>query len=368
MLEWIRNRAPFGQFPTVIILACAIGFAGGSVSLVFAWLIQAIQTCTLVPFLNMTGPWRVGICFVPVAGLICVAWVTHRMPEVAGFGIPEVIAAVARKDGVIRFRIILAELFSSALCIGTGGSVGREGPIVQIGSALGSSAGQLFGLSAPKLKTLVACGAAAGISATFNAPLSGVVFAGQIILGNFAVRSLTPVVISSVIANLIEDLFGQHGRNPVFQQLDYEYYGNLTELPLYFVLGAACGLLSIGFSRLIYSTEDIVHRWLPAWWVRAVVAGTILGLVGGFFPSWPPSKSDSPAAQNGQARMSPVFGVGYEVVDHALHLCNQELGDAEVDEPSDTADDGMNRQVWLDKSELLQEIIWLLPVTSHSWD
>ena len=145
-----------------------------------------------------------GLTLWPALGLLVVAWITRRFaPEAQGHGVPEVIVAVARKDGVIRPRVSLVKILASGICIGTGGSVGREGPIVQIGASLGSVPGQFFRLSSRNIKVLVAAGAAAGISATFNAPLAGVIFAGEIILGSFAVQSLTPIVISSVVADVV---------------------------------------------------------------------------------------------------------------------------------------------------------------------
>jgi CIC family chloride channel protein len=136
--------------------------------------------------------------------------------EAKGHGVPEVMLAVAQRGGRIRPAVAVVKALASALCIGSGGSVGREGPIVQIGSALGSTVGQAFRMSDDRVRTLVACGAAAGIAATFNAPIAGVFFALEVILGEFTTRAFGVVVISSVTASVIgRAAFGDVAAFPV---------------------------------------------------------------------------------------------------------------------------------------------------------
>jgi len=163
--EWLvrRIRRTVPGYPLVILLSCVVGASGGFGAVFFSWLIQAISSCSVEPLLGRSNPaFLVLLCLVPGLGLLVVAWFTRRFaPEAAGHGVPEVIVAVARHDGVIRPRVSVVKILASALCIGTGGSVGCEGPIVQIGSSVGSASGQLFRLSAPNIKVLVACGAAA---------------------------------------------------------------------------------------------------------------------------------------------------------------------------------------------------------------
>ncbi|MFP6757442.1 MAG: chloride channel protein, partial [Alphaproteobacteria bacterium] len=279
-------------------------------------------------------------------------------------GVPEVITAVARHDGVIRPRVSIVKILASAVCIGTGGSIGREGPIVQIGSSLGSMAGQMFMLSSRNIKVLVAAGAAAGISATFNAPLAGVMFASEIILGSFAVESLTPIVIASVLADAVQQNVGEHRHEPAFAQLNYEVLGQWTELPAYVVLGLLCGLAAVGFTKLLYWIEDLAKRWISKWWLRAIVFGGIVGVVGVLYPSTPPAPSDSAQHKidQGERLLPPLFGVGYDVVDHALHLESAKKsadGDAQMatavtDEPA--------KAVSLDTKKMWAELWWLLPL------
>jgi CIC family chloride channel protein len=293
--------------------------------------------------------------------LLFVAWFTRRFaPEAQGHGVPEVIVAVARKDGVIRPRVSLVKILASGICIGTGGSVGREGPIVQFGVSLGSVAGQFFKLSSREIKVLVAAGAAAGISATFNAPLAGVIFAGEIILGSFAVQSLTPIVIASVVADVVQTHVGEHGLDPAFLDLQYEFVGAWEELPAYFILGLVCGLAAVAFTRMIYAVEDLGQKLLPSWWVRALVFGGIIGLVGACYPTHPPvdSQTSANARLAGHQSLPPLFGVGYEVVDHAIHL----EFDADADSSVEMEQEQVTSSVNLSATDLLREFWWLLPL------
>jgi CIC family chloride channel protein len=270
-----------------------------------------------------------------------------------------VITAVARHDGVIRPRVSLVKILASGLCIGTGGSIGREGPIVQIGSSLGSMAGQWFKLSPRHLKVLVGAGAAAGISATFNAPLAGVLFASEIILGSFAVETLTPVVIASVLADVVKAQVAQEGWSPAFLDLHYAYEGAWAHLPFYMLLGLACGLAAVTFTKLLYAVEDAGQRWLPKWWARALIFGGLVGAAGAVYPMRPPvySVAAEREIELHGAPLPPLFGVGYGVVDHALRLENE-------DKPSsvDGGKEGADRVVRLGPEGMLAQLWWLLPL------
>ena len=139
--DWVLGRGEIPTTPKVIILAGAVGIIAGYGAVLFTLLIDLVTASTVARFVVADGQWqtKVALCFVPAAGLLFVSWFTRRFaPEAQGHGVPEVITAVARKNGVIRPRVAFVKIFASGLCIGTGGSIGREGPIVQIGSALGS--------------------------------------------------------------------------------------------------------------------------------------------------------------------------------------------------------------------------------------
>jgi chloride channel protein, CIC family len=196
--------------------------------------------------------------------------------EAKGHGVPEVMESVAMKRGRIRPRVALAKILASAITIGMGGSAGREGPIVQVGSAVGSTFGQWFKLTDEKLKMLVASGAAAGIAATFNAPIAGAMFALEVILGRFGNRYLGMVVISAVSANVVARVL--LGEEPAFSVPAYPLDSPL-ELPLYLVLGVLCALLAIVYITVLYRAEDVFDSWQVPLPVRTTVGMLLLGLL-----------------------------------------------------------------------------------------
>lgn len=384
----LRGAIPGGTL--TIVLAGVVGLLGGFGAVLFTEIIDAVTHWTYggANELVVRSPWwRLGILVSPAIGLLAVCWLTRRFaPEAQGHGVPEVIAAVARNDGVIRPKVAIVKIIASGLTIGTGGSVGREGPIVQIGSALGSTLGQYFRLSARNMKVLVAAGAAAGISATFNAPLAGVIFASEIILGSFAVESLTSIVLASVIADIVQQHYGEHRFHTAFGQLEsFDFAGAWGQLPSYLVLGLVAGLAAVGFTKLVYGAEDAAHRWLPHWPTRAVVLGLVVGVAGMAYPVWPPDLSQELMAKQaaGERPLPAVMGVGYGVVDHALHLESEAVAEAADDEaePADLPELGeeialsfhrfarrlqgeepLSKQVLLPRDRLLDELLWFLPL------
>ena len=353
--QWRRGLIPSG--PLMIVLASLTGVMAGCGAVLFTLLIDVISGITVRPIYQLTlqhGGWLAVLCMVPISGLLLVAWFTRRFaPEAQGHGVPEVILSVARYDGIIRPRASLVKILASGVCIGTGGSVGLQGPTVQIGSALGSLAGQLFSLSPRHIRVLVAAGAAAGISAAFNAPISGVVFASEIILGSFAVESLTPIVIASVLANVVQLSVGDSGMSRAFPHLHYLYQGSWAELPSYLTLGVFCGLAAVGFTKLLYAIEDLCKRVCPTWWIRALLCGGTVALIGVLYPVSPPVKSTETPHER---LIPPLFGVGYDVVEHALHLERDTVSIATAKSSS------QDRSGQLDKQKLLTELWWLLPL------
>ncbi len=358
-----RGTIPAG--PLTIVLAGVIGVLGGYGAVLFTFLIKLITNLSVLPVVRLStenGAWLVMLCVVPALGLLAVSWFTRRFaPEAQGHGVPEVITAMARHDGVIRPRVSVVKILASGVCIGTGGSIGREGPIVQIGSSLGSMAGQMFKLSAQNITVLVAAGSAAGISATFHAPLAGVIFASEIILGSFAIESLTPIVLASVLADVVQVQVGEHGWDPAFPELHYRYQGAWDQLPSYLLLGLLCGLAAVSFTKLLYLLEDLGKRWLPKWWLRALFCGALMGLSGVAYEFAPPVPSQA-FKQDVQQHGSPgpaLFGVGYGVVDHALHL-ESRAKPSSID--ADELGTGRQKIVHLDRAGMLAELWWLLPL------
>ena len=348
----------------IIILAGLCGLAAGYGAVGFSWITHTLTHYTYGGASNLLSEspwWGLAIIASPVAGLLLVAWMIRTLVPVShGRGVSEVMCAVARHDGVVPLRGGLVKILSSALTIGLGGSVGPEGPIVQIGGTLGSLFGQRFKLSARSIKLLVAAGAGAGISAAFNAPLAGVIFASEIILGNFAVESLTPIVIASVMASIVQQHVGEHRFDPAFQKLTYEFEGAWLQLPLFLLIGLVAGLASVAFIRMLFGTEDFLRDRLKTWWVRAIVVGLVIGLFGLVYPNQPPNMSDwqSMHMKEGHQPLPPLLGVGYEVVDHTLRLEALDEGTGPDVNPHYT----ISRQVKAMPSEMLRELWWLFPL------
>ena len=223
------------------------------------------------------GPWGPFVILVPVLGAAGVAFLVSRFaPEAKGHGVPEVMDAIYYKKGVIRPVVAVIKSLASALSIGSGGSVGREGPIVQIGPSFASTLGQYLRLPVWQRVTLIAAGAGAGIAATFNTPIGGVLFAVEIILHEVSARTLVPVTIVTA-AYLGRLIFGNH---PSFVipalAVSEPHATELLVLLLYPVLGVLLALVSVVYIRSIYLFEDVFDRGVPG----GYYARHMLGMLG----------------------------------------------------------------------------------------
>jgi len=228
-------------------------------------------------------PW-LGVGFfvvIPViGGLLYGPLISRFAREARGHGVPEVMIAVAENGGRIRPQVTVVKALASALCIGTGGSVGREGPIVQVGAALASSLGQWVRMPENRLRVLVACGAAGGISATFNAPITGVFFAVELILRELSVEAIFTIMLSAMVADVIARVF--FGSAPFLTQLPAGIELNhIANYLLVALLAAIAGVIGIVFKNVLYKTEDLCDR---LWrhrpdWARPAVGGILLGLL-----------------------------------------------------------------------------------------
>jgi CIC family chloride channel protein len=302
------------QIPEEFILvgtALAVGLATGVGAVTFRYLIRGIGWIGFVWVPRITASW--GLLYVvavpAVGGLLVGLLVYFFAPEAKGHGVPEVMEAVAIHGGRIRPVVAVIKSLASSICIGSGGSVGREGPIVQIGSAIGSTLGQWLRLSEDRLGSLVACGAAGGIAATFNAPIAGVVFALEIILGGrFGVRYFSSVVVSAVSASVVGRVaFG----NASAFSIPFEYgIRSLWEFLFYPVLGVLAAVVGTIFVRSLYGAEDLFDRWkTPPEWLKPAIGGILLGVLALTYPLVTPV----------QWTTTPqVFNVGYEVIESAL--------------------------------------------------
>jgi len=263
----------------LLILAVIIGGSTGLAAVFFIHLIVFIQKSSyssiqyLFPHL---GVWS--YVLVPVGGALIagpiIAWFAK---EAKGHGVPEVMQAIVLRGGRIRPRVAIAKILSSALCIGTGGSAGREGPIVQVGSTLGSVTGQILHLSDDRIKNLVACGAAAGIAATFNAPIAGVAFAIEVLMSELQVRAFGNVVIAAVSASVVSQMY--LGDRPAFSVPSYTMESPITIL-FYLLLGLVAALVGVFFIRMLTWFEDVFDNWKFPLSLKPTVGALLLGLLG----------------------------------------------------------------------------------------
>jgi len=192
----------------ILIVAIVIGLLGGMGAVVFRWLIGGLKEIFFGPGENLLElawnlPWWQRVAIPTVGGLVLAPFIKYFSRETKGHGVPEVMESLVMCAGRINPRTMVTRALASAITIASGGSVGREGPIVQIGSAMGSTVGQFLKASESRMRTLVGCGAAAGMAATFNAPIGGALFAVEVILGDFGLAQITPIIISSVSATAI---------------------------------------------------------------------------------------------------------------------------------------------------------------------
>lgn len=274
------------------LLAVLIGIVSGLGAVVFRDLIAVFHNLLFLGRFSVhydanvhtsASPWGTAIILVPVLGAVGVAWLVKTFaPEAKGHGVPEVMDAIYYNKGVIRPVVAAIKSLASALSIGSGGSVGREGPIIQIGSSFGSTVSQWLRLPAWQRITAIAAGAGGGIAATFNTPVGGILFAVEIMMHEVSARTLVPVAIATATATYIGRLiFGPH---PSFIIPAFETpYFNLTSpwlLGAYVGLGILMGLVSVVFIRSIYGFEDFFEEHIPGgYYVRHMLGMLVVGVV-----------------------------------------------------------------------------------------
>jgi CIC family chloride channel protein len=281
----------------LVALSLAIGVGSGLAAFGFRWLIETIHHVFWIGDGSGPAPWTsLRAVLAPAAGGALVGPLVYFLArEAKGHGVPEVMLAIAEQAGRIRARVVLVKALASALCIGSGGSAGREGPIVQIGSAFGSAIGQLMRLPPEMLRTGLAAGAAGGVAATFNAPIAGVVFSLEVLLREFSARAFSIVVLASVTATVISRaLLGDY---PAFFVPPYELL-SAWELLFYAVLGVLAALVGRAFIWLLYRCEDVFDAWSIPEYLKPIAGGLGVGLLGLALPQ--------------------TLGVGYGAVEEAL--------------------------------------------------
>jgi CIC family chloride channel protein len=299
-----RGQVPGGfRLGTISLLAAAVGVIAGVVAFLLYNLIGLFTNLAFYhiwsfhfrsPAENQLGPW---VIVIPVIGGIVVGFMAkYGSPKIKGHGIPEAMEAVLTSKSRIEAKVAILKPISAAIAIGTGGPFGAEGPIIQTGGALGSLIGQIISTTASERKVLLACGAGAGMAATFNTPIAGVILAIELLLFEFRGRSFVPLVIATTIATSIRQLL--LGTGTMFHVLPMDF-GIPRALPYYLILGIVCGMIAIAFTKALYFVEDHFDRlpvselWHPA------IGALALGIIGFFVPR--------------------VLGVGYDTLSDILN-------------------------------------------------
>ena len=287
----------------VSVVAAVIGFTAGLIAFVLYNLIGLFTNLAFYhdwsfhfrsPEANQLGPW---VIVIPVVGgLIVGVMAKYGSEKIKGHGIPEAMEAVLTSRSRIEAKVAILKPLSAAIAIGTGGPFGAEGPIIQTGGAFGSVIGQLLSTTAAERKVLLACGAGAGMAATFNTPIAGVILAIELLLFEFRARSFIPLVISTTLATSVHMML--LGRGAMFHMLPTDF-DIPAGLPYYLLLGVVCGFAAVGFTKLLYLVEDQFDRlpvnelWHPA------IGALGLGIIGYFIPR--------------------VLGVGYDTISDILN-------------------------------------------------
>jgi chloride channel protein, CIC family len=293
------------QFRIVLMsfLAAAVGLVAGLVAYILYKLIGLFTNLFFFHEWSTTfrsvGGHQLGwwVILVPVVGgLIVGVMAKYGSSKIKGHGIPEAMEAVLVNRSRIEPKVALLKPISAAIAIGTGGPFGAEGPIIQTGGALGSLVGQVLHTTAVERKVLLACGAAAGMSATFNTPIAGVILAIELLLFEFKSRSFIPLVIASTLATAVH--MQLLGPGPMFSVSAVDF-GIPRALPFYLVLGPVCGIAAVLLSKALYWVEDTFEK-LPVdelWW--PAIGALFLGIIGFFVPR--------------------VLGVGYDTIGDILN-------------------------------------------------
>jgi len=288
------QRVPFkldGSPLRMAMLAILVGLVSGFGAVVFRGLIALFHNLMFYGSWSFSydtsqhaaaSAWGAWVILVPVLGAVVVAFLVRTFaPEAKGHGMPEVMEAVHYHKGVIRPVVAAVKSLASSISIGTGAAIGREGPIIQIGAAFGSTLGQWLQLSEWQRITLIAGGAGGGIAATFNTPIGGLLFATELILPEISARTLIPVAISTVAGTFIgQTFFGVHPSFLIPElTLAPPHLTSVAVFGAYIVLGALLGLVSVVYIRSIYTFEDLFQRIPGGYYVQHMLGMALVGVM-----------------------------------------------------------------------------------------
>ena len=276
----IRRIATLGLDENTLLLAfaIAIGAAAGVAAIIFYKIIDLVQGAALTTTGRLGTAGRLAILPIVVGGLaLARALVRYGTRDSDGENVPDVRRSVAKRGGIVPALPVVFKAVSAAFAIGIGGSAGAEGPMAVTGAALGSRMGRLFRSGPSRLKVLVACGAASGISAAFNAPITGVFFALEVVTGGFGAQARAPVRVSSVVAAVVSR--AAFGDSPAIAIPQKYGVGSASELIFYALLGVACGVVAVMYTRTMHWTGGLLQRLRGPWWRKMLLAGLAVGIL-----------------------------------------------------------------------------------------
>lgn len=289
----------------MVMIAVIIGVLAGYGNIIFRYLIEFFQGIFygsrsefVLETLKQTPFYK--IILIPAIGGLMVGIISILFKFAKGHGVPDVMKAIALNRSISPAIAVIKSL-SSAITLGSGGSAGREGPIVQIGAAIGSGVGKVFKFSSSRMRSVVACGAAGGLAATFNAPIGGAMFAAEVLLGEFGLKTFSPIIISSVIATVVSR--AHLGDHVTFSAPLYELK-SIFELPLYTILGLICAFIGVFFIRVFYRFEEYFEGLKMPAYFKPALGGLLMGFVALF--------------------SREIMGVGYDTIINILN--SQHIG------------------------------------------
>ncbi len=286
MKKRISKYIPGENF-LMVIIASVLGIAAGFANIGFRWVTAQVEHFIFEPGMEIVhqGGWHILLLpLIPIAGMILLIPLSLLFPgEVNGYGFTNFLRKVNIQGGHIKFRTIILKILATSLTIGTGNSAGVEGPIAQVGGAIGSQFGRFFRVSSDRMKTYIAAGCAGGIGAMFNAPVAGVFFAAEIVLlGTYEISSFSALVLSSAMATVVSR--GYYGESPAFPIPDYNLVHPFVEIPLYMLMGVVVGVVAVLHITVFYEVRDRFAAWKIHPQLKPVIGALLVGTMAIAFP------------------------------------------------------------------------------------
>ncbi len=303
MNERLQKFIP-GENTRMVTIATFIGLTAGICNIIFREVVDFVHHIFLeggISFLGIDkgGYYLLLLPLIPICGMVLLIPFSLKFPgEVNGYGFTKFLRKVNLEGGYIKARTIALKIISTALTIGTGNSAGVEGPIAQIGGAMGSQVGQFFRVSGNRMKVYIAAGAAGGIAGMFNAPIAGIFFASEIVLlGSFEVSSFAALVVASAISTVVTRAY--FGETPAFPIPDYNVVNPFVEIPLYMILAVIIGLIAVFHIRVFYLIRDKYAGIKLHPQLKPITGALIIGIIAIFYPQ--------------------IMGDGYHFIEKVLH-------------------------------------------------